>query len=194
MEPKIAEIAERIRALREMLGLSCEEMAEATEVSIDDYQASESGARDFTFTFLYKCAEKFGVDMIEIMTGENPHLSRYTVVRGGKGLAIKRRAGFEYNHLAAHFKNKLAEPFLVKAPYRAEEQDKAIAMSMHAGQEFDYILAGSLRFVHEGRVEELNAGDSVFYDSGRQHGMIATSPDGSSFQPVVIKEQEEESK
>lgn len=44
MEPKIAEIAERIRALREMLGLSCEEMAEATEVSIDDYQASESGA------------------------------------------------------------------------------------------------------------------------------------------------------
>lgn len=67
-------------------------------------------------------------------------------------------------------------------------------MSMHAGQEFDYILAGSLRFVHEGRVEELNAGDSVFYDSGRQHGMIATSPEGCTFLAVVIKEQEEESK
>lgn len=194
MEPKIAEIAERIRALREMLGLSYEEMAEATEVSIDDYIASESGTRDFTFTFLYKCAEKFGVDIIEIMTGENPHLSGYTVVRGGKGLSIKRRAGFEYNHLAAHFKNKLAEPFLVKAPYREEEQNKPIAMSMHEGQEFDYILSGSLKFVHEEHVEELNEGDSVFYDSGRKHGMIATSKDGCTFLAVVIKEKEDENR
>lgn len=52
MEPKIAEIAERIRALREMLGLSYEEMAESTEVSIDDYVASES---DLKILHLHSC-------------------------------------------------------------------------------------------------------------------------------------------
>ena len=192
MEPKIAEIAERIRALREMLGYSCEEMAKAAETSVEDYIAIESASKDFTFTFLYKCAEKFGVDIIELMTGENPHLSGYTIVRGGNGLAIKRRAGFEYNHLAANFKDKLAEPFLVKAPYKKDEQDKPIALSMHAGQEFDYILQGSLKFVHEDHIEELNTGDSVFYDSGRRHGMIATSDDGCIFLAVVIKDQEDE--
>lgn len=111
MEPKIAEIAERIRALREMLGLSCEEMAEATEVSIDDYQASESGARDFTFTFLYKCAEKFGVDMIEIMTGENPHLSRYTVVRGGKGWPLKEEPALSITIWLRTSKTSWRSPF-----------------------------------------------------------------------------------
>ena len=75
----------------------------------------------FSFTFLYQCAKLFGVDMVELVTGENPRLSFYSIVRKDEGLPIKRRAGFNYQHLAYLFKNKTCEPFLVTAPYSESE-------------------------------------------------------------------------
>ncbi|MDO5862058.1 MAG: helix-turn-helix domain-containing protein [Thermoplasmata archaeon] len=185
--PKIPEIAERIRALRDLCGYTQEEMAAATGVSAEEYANLETGTEDFGFTFLYKCAEKLGVDIIEIITGSNPRLSDFTMVRSGEGLPIKRREGFTYYHLAPTFKDKISEPFLVYAPFIAEEQDREIALSRHVGQEFDYIISGSLRFSHEGRTVDVGPGDSLYYDSGKGHGMIATSREGCTFLAIVMR-------
>lgn len=190
MDPKIPEIAERIRALREMCGYEPEDMAEATGVGVDEYIALESGEKDFGFTFLYKCAETLGVDIIEILTGSNPHLSDFIVVRAGQGLPIKRREGFNYFHLAPTFKNKISEPFLVEAPYIEREQHEEIHLSYHEGQEFDYIISGNLRFSHEGRIVDLGPGDALYYDSGKGHGMIATSKEGCTFLAVVMRRED----
>ena len=186
-DPKIPEIAERIRALREMCEYTVEEMADATGVGVEEYVSLESGDRDFGFTFLYKCAQKLGVDLIEILTGSNPHLTDFTIVRAGQGLPIKRREGFNYFHLAATFKNKISEPFLVQAPYIEEEQDAPIHLSHHEGQEFDYIISGSLRFSHEGRTVDVGPGAALYHDPGQGHGMIATSKEGCTFLAIVMK-------
>lgn len=188
MEPKFAEIAQRIRVLRDIAGYSVEEMAAAGEVTPEEYLALESGSNDYSFTFLYRCAEKFGVDIIELLTGENPHLTSYTIVRKGQGLPIRRREQFAYYHRAAVFKDKLAEPFVVIAPYLEEEQHRPIVRHSHEGQEFDYILEGTLRFAFEDHVEDLNEGDSVYYDSGRQHGMITVGGNPCKFLAIVMKE------
>lgn len=192
MEIIIAEIAQRIRALRDIMGFSQEEMAEASGCSVQEYAQAENGESDFSFTFLYKCAEKFGVDMVELVMGDNPHLSGYCVVRSGEGLPIKRRSSFSYYHLGYRFKHKLCEPFLVTAPFKQEEQDAPIHLSSHEGQEFDFVLSGSLKFAFEDRVEELYAGDSVLYDSGREHGMIAVGGEDCSFLAVVLKPNEKQ--
>ena len=133
METKIMEIAERIKGLRELMDLPVEAMAQATGTTVEEYLACENGMNDFSFTFLFKCAEIFGVDMIEILTGDRPKLSFYTIVRQGNGLPIKRRKGFTYNHLAHLFQHKLAEPFLVTAPYDEEEQQGGPAGYGQAG-------------------------------------------------------------
>ena len=65
MEPNYQEVANRIRALREDMGLTMQEMADATGRSLAEYQAQESGAEELSFTFLYKCAANLGVDPIE---------------------------------------------------------------------------------------------------------------------------------
>lgn len=191
MEPNIKEVAGRIRALREDMDLTMQEMADATGRTVSEYAAQESGDEDLSFTFLYKCAERLGVDVIELLTGENPHLSGYSLMRADEGLSIKRRAGFEYLHKAPHFKNKLAEPFLVTAPYLEKEQDEPIHLSYHKGQEIDFILKGKLRFAYEGHVEELEAGDMLMYDSGRGHGMIATGGEPCVFLAIVMKPQDD---
>jgi len=168
MEPRVAEIAERVRSLREVLNISAEEMGKAQNMTAEEYLECERGAKDFSFMFLYRCAEKFGIDMIELLTGENPRLSGYSIVRSGKGLSMERRRGLEYHHLAANFRAKLVEPFLVNAPYVED-------------------LDGSLKFIYDGHVEILNAGDSVYYNSGRGHGMIAIGGKPCTFLAIVMK-------
>lgn len=190
MEARIIEIAQRIKALREILELSPEEVAEKTGVTTEEYIQMESGESDFSFTFLYECAKTLGVDLMEIVTGEQPRLSFYSIVRKGTGLPIKRRKGFTYQHLAYLFKEKTAEPFLVTAPYCAEEQEQPIHLSYHAGQEFDLVLKGSLKVAMEDHVEVLSEGDAIYYDSGKGHGMIATGGAECVFLAVVLKGEE----
>ena len=187
MDENLKEVAGRIRSLREDLDITMQEMAEATGRSVAEYSAQESGEQDLSFSFLYKCAERLGVDVIEILTGESPHLKGSSLTRANEGLPIRRRAGFEYLHKAPHFRNKQCEPFVVTAPYIEEEQNQPIHLSKHAGQEFDYVLSGKLRFAYENHVEELEPGDCLLYDSGRGHGMIATGGEPCTFIAIVMK-------
>ena len=191
-EPNIKEVAGRIRALREDFDLTMQEMADATGRSVAEYAAQESGEQDLSFTFLYKCAKKLGVDVIELLTGETPHLRGYSLVRAGEGLSIKRRAGFEYLHKAPHLGNKLAEPFVVTAPYLEDEQDKPIHLSYHKGMELDYIISGKLRFAYEENIEEVGPGDTLMYDSGRGHGMIAIGGEPCVFLAIVMNPENSE--
>lgn len=187
MDTKVLEIAQRIKGLREILEISMEEMAEATDTSAAEYTALESGEQDFSFTFLHKCAEKFGVDIVELLTGENPHLSFFTVTRKGEGVSLNRRSGFHYQHMAHNLKNKLCEPFVVTALYDEEAQRKPVPLSTHEGQEFDYILSGTLKVRVENHTVLLREGDSIMYDSSHSHGMIATDGGDCTFIAVVIK-------
>ena len=89
-------------------------------------------------------------------------------------------------------KNKPADPFLVTAPYNAGEQDKPVALSSHGGQEFDYVLKGSLKVCLEGgHVEILNTGDSIVYDASHGHGMIAVGGADCEFLAVIFKDARE---
>lgn len=188
MEPSIKDIAQRIQTLRKILDIPEEKMAELTGVSLEEYKAYEQGERDFYFTFLHKCAKEFGVDIVELISGENPRLSLYSIVRKGDGLRIWRKEGFTYDHLNYRMKNKKAETFQVVAPYNEEEQNRPIPLSTHAGHEFNYILEGTLKFRIENHFETLHEGDAIYYDSGHRHGMIATGGADCLFLAVILEE------
>ena len=61
MSHQIMQVAERIRGLRQILGLSVQQMANVTDTTLEEYEALERGENDFSFTFLFKCAQCFGV-------------------------------------------------------------------------------------------------------------------------------------
>lgn len=180
------DISNRIRSLREDNDLTIEDMAKATGRSPEEYAARENGDMDLTFTFLFKCARTLGVDVVELLTGESPHIKWYSVVEADEGLAINRRSDFNYLHKAPFFKNRLCEPFLVEIPYQEESQNEPIHLSYHAGQEFDYVLKGHLRFAFEDRTVDVGPGDSLLYDSGRGHGIIAIDGEDAQILAVVL--------
>lgn len=189
MGDKIKEIAERIRGLRIDLGISVSEMAKVVEMTEDEYELYESGNQDFSFTFLYKVSARLGVDISELITGTSPTLSVYTHVKKGRGLRIERRKGLNYQSLAYLFKNRNAEPFLVEAPYDKEADNSEIVQRSHEGQEFDYILKGTLRMKIDDHEFIMNEGDSVYYDASHKHGMEATNGEPCLFLAVVIRDQ-----
>ncbi len=188
MEDKIIEIAQRMRGLRNDLGISVSEMASLVEMTEDEYLNYEAGKSDFSFTFLYKVAARLGLDISELLTGSSPTLSVYTHVKKGKGLGIERRKGLKYQSLAYLFKNRNSEPFLVEAAYDERADKGEILQRSHDGQEFDFVLSGSLRMKIDDHEFVMEEGDSVYYDASHSHGMVATKGQNCVFLAVVIKD------
>ena len=93
---KIQEMAGRIRELREITGITQEEMARKTDVTLEEYRACESGESDLNFAFIYRCALAFGVDVTDIIQGTSPKLRSYTVTRLGEGQKIEQAHGMIY--------------------------------------------------------------------------------------------------
>ena len=56
LDYKIGEMAARIRELREIEGLTPEEMAQKTDISVEEYLECEAGRSDLNFAFIYRCA------------------------------------------------------------------------------------------------------------------------------------------
>ncbi len=187
METKIQQIPERIRELREILEISVSEMADFTGVTEEYYLSCEAGDIDLSISFIHKCALKFGVDVNDIIEGNSPNLRTLSVVRAGAGTRVDRKSEFDYINLAPKFRDKIAEPFLVRAQYSEEEQNQPIKLSTHSGQEIDIIVRGSLKLVVGDNVEILNAGDTALYNSSEPHGMIAYGGHDCEFYAIVVK-------
>ncbi len=185
---------ERLKGLRCELNITPAEMAQTAGVSEEEYLRIEAGEADLSFTFLFKCANRLGVDLSAIVTGDEPRLTSYTLSRSGDGMPIKRREGFDYTHIAYLLKDRLAEPFVVTAKYSKTLENSPITLSSHGGQELNYVLEGVLKVQIEDHVELLYPGDSLFYDGHKKHGMVAVGGSDSKFLSVVIKGNEEDEK
>lgn len=183
---ELMEMAQRIREMREIEEMSVEELAQKTEVSVDEYKAYESGQKDLPFTFIHKCALAFGIELSDLLGGSSPHLSSYTITRKGRGRETAREDGIEIKNLAPLFRNKLGEPYWVKYEYNESLQNSPIHTTKHAGQEFDLVLSGSLKVRIGDNVETLEEGDSIFYNSSTPHGMIAVNGKDCLFLAVVF--------
>lgn len=185
MSDKIQLVALRMRDLRDISGMTAEEVAEKSGVDVDIYKAYESGTRDFSFSHLFNIAETLGVDISDLLTGESPRLRGYELTRKGKGLEFERRKAYHYEHLAYNFRDKKSEPFIVTVAGDGNNlygKDK----HSHEGQEFDYVLEGMLKLDLGGNELYLNAGDSVYYDSSIPHAMYGVNGD-CRFIAVVLK-------
>ncbi len=183
---RLSEIASRIKEMREIMGFSIEQMAEKTEVSLESYVAYEGGQADIPFTFIHKCALVFDVELTELLEGKGAHLSTYTVTRKGQGQVTAKEEGIDIKNLAPKFRDKIAEPYMVRYEYSLDQQNKPIHLTKHSGQEFDLVLSGSLKVQVGPHTEILHEGDSIYYDSSTPHGMIAVEGKECVFCAVVL--------
>jgi transcriptional regulator with XRE-family HTH domain len=181
MTDQIRQIAERIKELREVSGVTPESLAKELGISNETYRDYESGDNDIPLSQLYEIAGKFNVELTEILTGDHPRLHTYSLVRRGKGVSVNRTEHYDYQSLAYNFVRKRAEPFLVTVSPQAAPETNS-----HPGQEFDYVLSGSLAVTIGGNELVLNEGDGVYFDSHHPHSMKALNDQPAQFLAVII--------
>jgi len=184
MNEQIRLIAERIRGLREIAGLSAESLAQELGIPAATLRDYEGGTTDIPVSFLYQAAHRFGVELSSLLTGEEPRLHVYQLTRAGRGVTVERRRDYGYQSLAFNFVEKRMEPFLITVPARPEGEP--VPLNAHPGQEFEYLLDGKLKVVVGGREVALERGDSIYFDSSQPHGMKAVGGAPARFIAVII--------
>ncbi len=182
MTEKLQQVAARIRDLREIAGLSHETVARELGLTQEAYLRYESGEEDIPVSLLYRLSARYGVELSTLLTGEEPRLHSYCLVRNGKGVSVGRRSMYGYQNLAYNFSHKRCEPFLVTV----EPGDGTLHLNSHPGQEFNYVLAGTLKLVIDGHELLLATGDSLYFDSNLPHGMQAVGDCPARFLAIIL--------
>jgi len=184
MKEKMKEIAQRVSELRKLSEVGPDEMADHLNVPVKTYTGYEDGKIDIPASVLYEIAQKLNVDMGLLLTGEETRMHIFTVTRKDKGVRVERRKQYKYENLAEKFIHKKAEPFIVTVKPRDDEGKPST--NSHPGQEFNYIIKGSLKlYIHDNELV-LEKGDSVFFDSSYEHAMEALNGKKAKFLAIIL--------
>jgi quercetin dioxygenase-like cupin family protein/DNA-binding XRE family transcriptional regulator len=183
MTDQIKLIADRIRELREISGISVETLANELGVANDLFLKYEGGSIDIPVSFLFKIAHKFDMELSALLGGDEPKLHVYSVVRKGKGLKVQRSKQYKYESLAYKFIHKKAEPFMVTVE---PSTDDSLEFNSHPGQEFNFVIEGTMKIIVDSHEIILQEGDSIYFDSGYKHAMKAMNNKTVKFIAVAI--------
>ncbi len=184
MDEAIKQIGERLKGLREVLDIPAQEVADLCEISLEHYLKIESGEADPSVYRLSKISKKYGIDLDVLLFGEEPRMKGYYVTRDGQGPEIERNNQYKYQSLAVGFKDRKANPFMVQVdPLPNGEKPHK---NGHDGQEYDYVIEGELEVTIEEKVMVLGAGDSIYFDSKKQHCFRALGDKPAKFLCIII--------
>jgi transcriptional regulator with XRE-family HTH domain len=184
MNEQIKQIAERIREIREISGISAETMADKLGVPGEKYMQYEDGETDIPVGMIFNISELFNLELSVLLGSDNPKLRIYGIVRNGKGFKLERRKQYRYESLAFNFMHKKAEPFMVTIDPNSE--NTALEFNSHPGQEFNYVIKGTMMSIIDGHEIILNEGDSIYFDSGYNHAMKAMNNEQVKFLAIVM--------
>ena len=184
MTTDLKQIGERIKGLRDALDLTPQEMAARLEITPDAILGYEKGEKDISLSLLKRMEREFGIDLAVLMFGAEPKMNSYFITRKDKGPSVERVSAYKYQSLAAGFTDNVAEVFIVTVEPKPEKSD--YFENIHPGQEFNFVLEGSLSFYYNGREMVLNEGDSIYFNSSLPHGMKALGGKPVKFLAMVI--------
>ncbi|MDY0099923.1 MAG: XRE family transcriptional regulator [Bacteroidales bacterium] len=184
MTEQIRQIGARIRELRDISGMTTADLALKLGLPENLYVRYENGESDIPVGVLFEISEMFNVELSVLLSGDNPKLHIYGIVRNGKGLKLERRQQYRYESLAWNFIHKKAEIFMVTIDPKPE--DALLDFNSHPGQEFNYVIKGSMMTIIDGHEIILNEGDSIYFDSGFNHAMKALNNEQVKFLAMVL--------
>lgn len=167
-------VAARLRALRKERGWTLDEVAERSGISKATLSKLENGRTNLSFTTVSKLSEGLRVP-IALLT--NPTLSnegsRRSISRHNQNATfVANDSTWEIlcNDLTGH------DQVYLKATIQRHELDETEAWRKHPGQEFLYVLSGTLILYSESYEPlTLNPGDSIAFDSSMGHKYVSAS-------------------
>ena len=177
------DIGNRIRELRELSDITVKEIADGLNITEETYIQYENAEIDIPASFLYELAHIFKVDLGLLLTGEESRMNIFDITRANKGVSVDRSKEYTHENLCSNFIHKKAETFLVTVD---PKNNATPSPNSHPGQEFNYVLEGSLKiYIHNNEII-LNKGDCIFFDSTHKHALVALNDKPAKLLAVII--------
>ena len=177
------EVGLRIQGLREACDYSVEQMAEELDVTPDVLRAWEETGADVPISAIYHMARMFNVELTEILTGTAAKLDTYHVVRCGQGKEVDRYPGYHYDDMAWRYQNKIMQPLVVVL----DPTDEPAKLVSHRGQEFNFVIEGSIVVVFDDKEIVLNEWDSIYFNPTHPHGQRCYGDKPAKFITIIAE-------
>ena len=174
------DLGQRVRALRRERDWTLEQAAVQAGLARSTLSKIENGQMSPTYDALKKLATGLGISVPQLFTP--PATAR------ANGRMAVTRSGEGQSHLTTTYEHELlAGPLTQKQmlPYRARIRARAFedfdGWVRHEGEEFLYVLTGTIRLFTEFYAPvDLRRGDSAYYDGTMGHNVISTSQDDAT--------------
>ena len=173
-EIRALNLGKKIRGLRTRSDLTLQGLSNLSGLSKPLLSQIENGIIAPPIATLLKISRGLGVNIGHFFQEDSIH-EWLVVVRGQERREVMRRfegdgakVGYRYESLAYPWSDKHMEPFMVEIEPRSEEE---LTFYNHTGEEFLFVLAGSVEFRGGDKVIILATGDSLYFDSEVPHAV-----------------------
>ena len=168
-------LGERVRELRKAKGWTLEQAAVQAGLARSTLSKIENDQMSPTFDAVRKLATGLGISVPQLFTAPKSDkvLGRRAITKAGAGRQLVT-ATYEHEILAADLSHKQMMPY--RATVRARSIDEFDGWVRHDGEEFLYVLSGSVDFYSEYyEPVAMQHGDSAYYDASMGHNVVSTS-------------------
>lgn len=168
-----------LRMLRSERGLTVRELAKMVDLPYSTLSKLENDKMALTYEKMCKIAQGLQVDIGRLVASDTagrihaPSTGRRSIARG-LASAPPTPKDPPHQYLADELLNKDMQPIITDVLPRSVAELGGLIK--HAGEEFLYVIAGSMELHSDLYAPlRLDAGDSVYFDSGMAHGYIRVS-------------------
>ena len=184
-------IGGKIRSIREMKQISQEEIAERSGLSVEQIKKIEDNEDFPSLTPLIKIARVLGVRLGTFLDDQSelgPVVCRKQSSYANNGIRFTNnstidRRHMNYHSLAQDKSGRHMEPFFIEITPKVEGEN--FEVSSHEGEEFIYVLKGTVEIIYGKNSYILEEGDSIYYDSIVAHHVHAADENSAQILGVV---------
>ena len=169
---KALKLGSKIRELRLKKNYTLQDVAAKTGLSKPFLSQIENDHVVPPVATLLKVARAFNVGLAHFFQDEVGS-DKIAITRHNERIRVEKRphhrkgeVNYVYETLETKKTDKQMEPFLVEFP--VQDSSEMVFMN-HDGEEFLHVLEGTLEFRSVSRVEVLESGDSIYFESDLSH-------------------------
>ena len=184
----IKNVGHKITLIRHQKNISTNELAERCGFSAAMMEQIEQNETIPSLGHLIKVARALGVRLgtfLDDMDQLGPVITRNGDMKKGSSFSNKNSTAslnLDFFPLASDKSGRHMEPFIVEINPTA---DSDFVQSSHEGEEFIYVLSGTIEIRYGKNVYTLSEGDSIYYDSVVDHHVHSANDSPAKILAVV---------
>jgi phosphate butyryltransferase len=163
-------IAHNIRRLREERNVSREKLAYAINRDLEFIEKVEEGETEPPVSDMLRIAGCLGTDISSLIYGTEFCCEKVIVTKPEDRTTVDRRHQHSYRSLAFEYSGRHMEPFVLEVYHRKTDE---LEYNQHPGEEFHFVIKGSLKIIVGEQEYILDAEDSIYFDSALPHALSA---------------------